>query len=301
MVTSASVTSDSVLATAVLTDTRFGRALIQIHAALSTGQPCVSRCTDTYICTNQVLAGHASAVTVIYTICTLILVFTHPPVLPQHVACWAFTLVRTHYINTAEGTQQRILGALVDVFAGHHWPRLKAVIARTLKSPNNISACAVSTGISDVALISVFTCDSTNVKAVSHGTFTAERAVCVNALAINTRTIEAFINIFWMFIWSTLISLVRAEIAIPLLSFHGADFTGVSPALTWHADATAHFLGSVLRFWSLTAPIFKLGIAVVHTDIYTSPSRRRELEAFRAQAGEASLSVRAGSILTDLR
>lgn len=45
--------------------------------------------------------------------------FTHPPVLPQHVACWAFTLVRTHYINTAEGTQQRILGALVDVWIGN--------------------------------------------------------------------------------------------------------------------------------------------------------------------------------------
>lgn len=55
---------------------------------------------------------------------------------------------------------------------------------------------------------------------------------------------------------------------IHTLSFNGADFTGVSPALTRHADAAARFLGSVLRFWSLTAPIFKLGIAVVHTDIY---------------------------------
>lgn len=54
---------------------------------------------------------------------------------------------------------------------------------------------------------------------------------------------------------------------IHTLSFNGADFTGVSPALTRHADAAARFLGSVLRFWSLTAPIFKLGIAVVHTDI----------------------------------
>lgn len=41
-----------------------------------------------------------------------------------------------------------------------------------------------------------FTSDSTNVKVVSHGTFTAERAVCVNALAINTRTIDAFVNIY---------------------------------------------------------------------------------------------------------
>lgn len=49
--------------------------MIITHAALSIGQPCVSRCTDTHICTNQVLAGHASAITVIYTICTLILVW----------------------------------------------------------------------------------------------------------------------------------------------------------------------------------------------------------------------------------
>lgn len=110
-----------------------------------------------------------------------------------------------------------------------------------------------------------FTCDSTNVKAVSHGTFTAERAVCVNALAINTRTIEAFINIynqkcqhrlklngttiteilkkcrfiislftFWMFIWSTLISLVRAEIAIPLWNRQMSKvIKGFDHELTW--------------------------------------------------------------------
>lgn len=42
-----------------------------------------------------------------------------------------------------------------DTFAGHHWPRLKAVITRALKSTDNISACAVSTGISNAALISV--------------------------------------------------------------------------------------------------------------------------------------------------
>lgn len=54
----------------------------------------------------------------------------------------------THDLNGGSDTAS-------DTFAGHHWPRLKAVIARTLKSPNNISACAVSTGISNVALISV--------------------------------------------------------------------------------------------------------------------------------------------------
>ena len=41
--------------------------------------------------------------------------FTHPPVLAQHVARGTLALVRAHHVDTAEGTQQRILGALVDV------------------------------------------------------------------------------------------------------------------------------------------------------------------------------------------
>lgn len=40
---------------------------------------------------------------------------THPPVLAQHVASGTLALVRAHHVDTAEGTQQRILGALVDV------------------------------------------------------------------------------------------------------------------------------------------------------------------------------------------
>lgn len=51
------------------------------------------------------------------------------------------------------------------------------------------------------------------------------------------------------------------------LSLAWADFTGVSPALTWHCIAAARCLGGVLRLGSLAAPIFKLGIAVVHSDI----------------------------------
>lgn len=41
-----------------------------------------------------------------------------------------------------------------------------------------------------------FTLDFTDVQTVSHGTFTAERAVYVDALAIDARVIEAFINIY---------------------------------------------------------------------------------------------------------
>lgn len=45
------------------------------HAAISTGLARVSRGTDAHVCTNQVLAGHPSAGTVIYTVFTLILVW----------------------------------------------------------------------------------------------------------------------------------------------------------------------------------------------------------------------------------
>lgn len=51
------------------------------------------------------------------------------------------------------------------------------------------------------------------------------------------------------------------------LSPAGANFTGVSPALTWHSSTAAHLLGRVLRLRSLAASIFKLCIAVVHTEI----------------------------------
>lgn len=42
--------------------------------------------------------------------------FTHPLVLAQHIASGTFTLVRANDVNTAEGTQERILGALIDVW-----------------------------------------------------------------------------------------------------------------------------------------------------------------------------------------
>lgn len=54
------------------------------------------------------------------------------------------------------------------------------------------------------------------------------------------------------------------------LSLAGANFTGVSPALTWHSSTAAHLLGCVLRLRSLAAPIFKFGITVVHTEICQS-------------------------------
>ena len=54
--------------------------------------------------------------------------FTHPPVLTKHVACWTFALVGAHHINTAEGTQQRILGTLIDVCAGSRRQQVTIVV-----------------------------------------------------------------------------------------------------------------------------------------------------------------------------
>lgn len=106
--------------------------------------------------------------------------FTHPLVLAQHVAGGTFTLVRAHHVDAAEGTQQGVLGTLVDIWtrdgqkleqhrwrrrrrrcltvhtlAGHHRPRLKAVITRTLEASDDIGACAVATGVADLTLVGV--------------------------------------------------------------------------------------------------------------------------------------------------
>lgn len=53
-------------------------------------------------------------------------------------------------------------------------------------------------------------------------------------------------------------------------SLAGANFAGVSPALTWHSSTAAHLLGCVLGLRSLAAAIFKFGVAVVHAEICQS-------------------------------
>lgn len=58
----------------------------------------------------------------------------------------------------------RCAGTTSHTFTGHHWPRLKAVIARTLKSTDDISARAVSAGIANVTLISVCIGDTNHKK-----------------------------------------------------------------------------------------------------------------------------------------
>lgn len=61
--------------------------------------------------------------------------FTHPPVLAQHVAGGTLALVRAHHVDTAEGTQERILGALVDVWRRS---RVKKVAGETASWENAV-------------------------------------------------------------------------------------------------------------------------------------------------------------------
>lgn len=45
----------------------------------------------------------------------VVFTFAHPAVFPQHVSRWTFAFVRSHRVDTAERTQQGILGTLVDI------------------------------------------------------------------------------------------------------------------------------------------------------------------------------------------
>lgn len=102
-------------------------------------------------------------------------------VISQDVAGRTHALIRTKRVDTAESTEQRILGALIHILTGHHRAWFKALIASTLESTDDIRASAVSTGIPNGALIRVNTFDSSIIQIVSKRTLTTERAVCVDA------------------------------------------------------------------------------------------------------------------------
>lgn len=102
-------------------------------------------------------------------------------VISQDVAGWTHALIRTKSVDTAESTEQWVLGALVYILTGHHCAWFKALVASTLKSTDDICASSVSTRIPNGALISVNTFDSSIIQIVSKRTFTTEGAVCVDA------------------------------------------------------------------------------------------------------------------------
>lgn len=105
-------------------------------------------------------------------------------VISQDVAGRTHALIRTKRVDTAEGTEQRILGALIYILTGHHRSWFKALIASTLESTDDICASAVSTGIPNRALIRVNTFDSGIIQIVTKRTFTTERTISVDADSI---------------------------------------------------------------------------------------------------------------------
>lgn len=67
---------------------------ILTHATLAAGLACVSGGTDAHVCTDQVLAGHTSAGTVIYSVFTLVLVWG-----PKGTMSLRITVVKKVYVH----------------------------------------------------------------------------------------------------------------------------------------------------------------------------------------------------------
>lgn len=109
----------------------------------------------------------------------------HALVVSQHISSRTHTLIRTKGVDTTEGTEQRILGAFIDIwnpkegmmvyfnfkwcrkqplvlmtmwltFTSHHRSGFEALLAWTLKTSHHICAVSISTWVSYGALISVW-------------------------------------------------------------------------------------------------------------------------------------------------
>lgn len=195
----AAVAAHRVHTAAVLADARLGSALVQVHTALPIRASSHSWWTDTHEGADEVFADHAPALTVIQPLRTLILVSTHPLILPQHVACRTHALVRTERVHTAEGTEQRVHSTLINIFTTHHGPRFKPLLTGALEASYHVSAGAVATRVSNRTLVRIHAFDTSVIQVVAEGTFTAEGAIGVDADAIFTRVIQTLIHIHTTF------------------------------------------------------------------------------------------------------
>lgn len=154
IVTLTGVAPPGVEATPILTDPGFGLALIFIYAALSIRSALVPRAADAHVGTNEVLALHLLFSTVVFSLCTLILIFTHPPVFSQNISNRTLAFIGPIGIYTAEGAEQRILGTFIYIFTCHHWTRLESLLTGTFKTSDHILAGPISTRIAHGAFIS---------------------------------------------------------------------------------------------------------------------------------------------------
>lgn len=184
IVTLTSVATQGVEATPILTDPRLGLTLILIYAALSIGSALVPRAADAHVGTNEVLTLHLLLSTVVFSLCTLILIFTHPPVFSENVSNRAFAFIGPVGIYTAEGAEQRILGTFIYIFTSHHWARLEPLLTGTFKTSNHILAGPISTRIAHRAFIGIHTLIP--FQNITKRTLASIGAVCVNALPMST-------------------------------------------------------------------------------------------------------------------
>lgn len=157
IITLTGVAPQGVETTPILTDPWLGLTLVLIYATLSVRSSLVPRATDAHVGAYEVLALHLLLSTVMFSFCTLILIFAHPPVFPQDVANRALAFVGPIGIYTPEGTEQRILGTLIYIFACHHWTRLKSLLTGTFESSNHILAGPISTRITHGTFIGIHT------------------------------------------------------------------------------------------------------------------------------------------------
>lgn len=105
IITLTGVAPQGVEATPVLTDPRLGLTFILIYAALSIRSSLVPWAADAHVGTDEVLALHLLFSTVVLPLCTLILIFTHPPVFSQNISNRALAFIGPIGIYTAEGAE----------------------------------------------------------------------------------------------------------------------------------------------------------------------------------------------------
>lgn len=178
------VAPNDVNAASIFTDAWLSPAFVLIYTALAIGPAGHAWGADAHEGADQVLAHHASRLAVVQPLGTLVQIFTHLLVFPEGVANWARAFIRSESVHASESTEQRVLGTLVDVFAVHHGPRLKAFIAGAFEAPDHVGARPVPAGVADGALVGVHTPDSSVIQVVAHWTLTSERSISVDALTI---------------------------------------------------------------------------------------------------------------------
>lgn len=182
-----------------------------------------------------------------FPLCTLILIFTHPPVFSQNVSNRALAFIGPIGIYTAEGTEQGILGTFIYIFTCHHWTRLESLLTGTFKTSNHILAGPVSTRIAHGAFISIHTLIP--FQNITKGTLAAIGAVCVDALPMFTDIrFFAFIHINCRVIRAHDDPTSKgADLAESLIWLSGTQLTRVSPAFSLQS-AAAFLLGMIPGF-----------------------------------------------------